>query len=134
MLNKVRRPARIHREAKLLLDSMKYKRVSQSEWDAGAVIGLADDLIQSMDRPEVSYGLDELYVVARFLHDIKFDFDGVIGGIEESKDGGIVTYIESDADDTACQVVLMAICMLLKQRVEEAVIKVLGGLLDESAE
>lgn len=133
MLNKVRRPARIHREAKLLLDSMKYKRISQSEWDAGAVIGLADDLIQSMDRPEVSYGLDELYVVARFLHDIKFDFDGVIGGIEEAQEG-VVTYIESDADDTACQVVLMAICMMMKQRVEEAVIKVLGGLFDESAE
>lgn len=133
MLNKVRRPARIHREAKLLLDSMKYKRVSQSEWDAGAVLGLADDLIESMERPEVSYGLDELYVVARFLHDIKFDFDGVIGGIEESQEG-VVTYIESDADDTACQVVLMAICMLMKQRVEEAVMKVLGGLFDESAE
>lgn len=133
MLNKVRRPARIHREAKLLLDSMKYKRISQYEWDAGAVMGLADDLIQSMDRPEVSYGLDELYVVARFLHDAKFDFDDVIG-IEESKEGGVVTYIESDEDDTACQIVLMAICMMMRQRIEDGVMKVLGGLLDESAE
>ena len=133
MLNKVRRPARIHREAKLLLDSMKYKRISQYEWDAGAVRGLADDLIQSMDRPEVSYGLDELYVVARFLHDAKFDFDDVIG-IEESKEGGVVTYIESDEDDTACQIVLMAICMMMRQRIEDGVMKVLGGLLDESTE
>ena len=133
MLNKVRRPARIHREAKLLLDSMKYKRISQSEWDAGAVMGLADDLIQSMDRPEVSYGMDELYVVARFLHDAKFDFDDVIG-IEESKEGGIVTYIESDEEDTACQIVLMAICMMMRQRIEDGVMKVLGGLLDESTE
>lgn len=133
MLNKVRRPARIHREAKLLLDSMKYKRVSQSEWDAGAVMGLADDLIESMERPEVAYGLDELYVVARFLHDVKFDFNSVIG-IEESKEGSIVTYLESDEEDTACQVVLMAICMLMKQRVEDGVMRVLGGLLDESAE
>lgn len=133
MLNRVRRPARIHREAKLLLDSMKYKRISQYEWDAGAVMGLADDLIQSMDRPEVSYGLDELYVVARFLHDAKFDFDDVIG-IEESKEGGIVTYIESDEDDTACQIVLMAICMMMRQRIEDGVMKVLGGLLDESTE
>lgn len=133
MLNKVRRPARIHREAKLLLDSMKYKRISQYEWDAGAVMGLADDLIQSMDRPEVSYGLDELYVVARFLHDAKFDFDDVIG-IEESKEGGVVTYIESDEDDTACQIVLMAICMMMRQRIEDGVMKVLGGLLDESTE
>ena len=133
MLNRVRRPARIHREAKLLLDGMKYKRISQSEWDAGAVIGLADDLIQSMDRPEVSYGLDELYVVARFLHDAKFDFDDVIG-IEESKEGGVVTYIESDEDDTACQIVLMAICMMMRQRIEDGVMKVLGGLLDESTE
>lgn len=133
MLNKVRRPARIHREAKLLLDSMKYKRISQYEWDAGDVMGLADDLIQSMDRPEVSYGLDELYVVARFLHDAKFDFDDVIG-IEESKEGGVVTYIESDEDDTACQIVLMAICMMMRQRIEDGVMKVLGGLLDESAE
>lgn len=134
MLNKVRRPARIHREAKLLLDSMKYKRISQYEWDAGAVMGLADDLIQSMERPMVSYGMDELYVVARFLHDIKFDFDGVIGGIEESKEGGIVTYIESDEEDTACQIVLMAICMMMRQRIEDGVMKVLGGLLDESTE
>lgn len=133
MLNKVRRPARIHREAKLLLDSMKYKRISQYEWDAGAVMGLADDLIQSMERPEVSYGLDELYVVARFLHDAKFDFDDVIG-IEESKEGGVVTYIESDEDDTACQIVLMAICMMMRQRIEDGVMKVLGGLLDESTE
>lgn len=133
MLNRVRRPARIHREAKLLLDSMKYKRISQYEWDAGAVMGLADDLIQSMDRPEVSYGLDELYVVARFLHDAKFDFDDVIG-IEESKEGGVVTYIESDEDDTACQIVLMAICMMMRQRIEDGVMKVLGGLLDESTE
>lgn len=133
MLNKVRRPARIHREAKLLLNGMKYKRISQSEWDAGAVIGLADDLIQSMERPEVSYGLDELYVVARFLHDAKFDFDDVIG-IEESKEGGIVTYIESDEEDTACQIVLMAICMMMRQRIEDGVMKVLGGLLDESTE
>lgn len=133
MLNRVRRPARIHREAKLLLDSMKYKRISQYEWDAGAVMGLADDLIESMDRPEVSYGLDELYVVARFLHDAKFDFDDVIG-IEESKEGGVVTYIESDEDDTACQIVLMAICMMMRQRIEDGVMKVLGGLLDESTE
>lgn len=133
MLNKVRRPARIHREAKLLLNGMKYKRISQSEWDEGAVIGLADDLIQSMERPEVSYGLDELYVVARFLHDAKFDFDDVIG-IEESKEGGIVTYIESDEEDTACQIVLMAICMMMRQRIEDGVMKVLGGLLDESTE
>lgn len=133
MLNKVRRPARIHREAKLLLDSMKYKRISQSEWDAGAVMGLADDLIQSMERPMVSYGMDELYVVARFLHDAKFDFDDVIG-IEESKEGGVVTYIESDEEDTACKIVLMAICMMMRQRIEDGVMKVLGGLLDESTE
>ncbi len=132
MLKNVRRPARIHREAKLLLDSMKYKRISQSEWDAGAVMGLADDLIQSMERPMVSYGLDELYVVARFLHDAQFSYTDVLG-IEESDDG-VVTYLESDAEDTACQIVLMAICMMMKQHVEDGVMKIIGGLLDDSTE
>lgn len=132
MLKNVRRPARIHREAKLLLDSMKYRRISQEEWDAGAVMGLAADLIQSMERPEVSYSLDELYVVARFLHDAQFSYTDVLG-IEESDDG-VVTYLESDAEDTACQIVLMAICMMMKQHVEDGVMKIIGGLLDESTE
>lgn len=132
MLRNVRRPARIHREAKLYLESIKSKRISQEEWDAGAVVGLAADLIKSMERPEVSYSLDELYVVARFLHDAQFSYTDVLG-IEESDDG-VVTYLESDAEDTACQIVLMAICMMMKQHIEDGVMKIIGELFDEQAE
>lgn len=116
MLRNVRRPARIHREAKLYLESIKSKRISQEEWDAGAVVGLAADLIKSMERPEVSYSLDELYVVARFLHDAQFSYTDVLG-IEESD-----------------QIVLMAICMMMKQHIEDGVMKIIGGLFDEQAE